>query len=80
MTVTVSSKGQVTLPAEARKRLGILPGTKLDIIVREDGRLEIVRPGGSVKELKRMLPKPPKAASLKDMERGIAKGAARGLK
>ena len=29
MTVTVTSKGQVTLPSEARRRLGIRAGTKL---------------------------------------------------
>lgn len=36
MTVFVSSKGQVTLPAAMRKRLGITVGTRLELIARRD--------------------------------------------
>ncbi len=36
MSVTVSSKGQVTLPADIRRRLGITAGTQLEFIVRDD--------------------------------------------
>ena len=77
MTVTVSSKGQVTLPAEARHRLGIRAGTKLEFIIRDDDRLEVLRVGGSVRALKGALPKPRRSLSLADMEDAIAKGAAR---
>lgn len=41
---TVSAKGQVVIPAELRKRLGIGPGTQLELI--EEGgtiRVHIVR-------------------------------------
>ncbi|MFB1489347.1 MULTISPECIES: AbrB/MazE/SpoVT family DNA-binding domain-containing protein [unclassified Thiocapsa] len=31
LTVTVSDKGQVAIPAEIRHRLGIAPGTKLTL-------------------------------------------------
>ena len=41
MTSTVTSKGQITLPAEIRKRLNLQPGDKLDFIVREDGTIEV---------------------------------------
>jgi AbrB family looped-hinge helix DNA binding protein len=30
MTTTISSKGQITLPARLRKRLGLHPGMKLE--------------------------------------------------
>jgi AbrB family looped-hinge helix DNA binding protein len=30
----VTSKGQVTIPQDVRERLGILPGTEVDFIVR----------------------------------------------
>jgi AbrB family looped-hinge helix DNA binding protein len=75
MTVTVTSKGQVTLPSEARRRLGIRAGTKLEFIVRDDDRMEIVVIGGSVRDLKGALPKPRRALSLGEMDAAIAKGA-----
>lgn len=42
--VTVSAKGQVVIPAEIRKRLGIGPGTQLEL-VEEEGtiRVRVVR-------------------------------------
>jgi AbrB family looped-hinge helix DNA binding protein len=40
-TVTVTSKGQITIPADLRKKLGITEGTKL-IIVCEGKALKIV--------------------------------------
>lgn len=42
--VTVSSKGQVVIPAEIRKRLGIGPGSELELVVEEDTiRVHVVR-------------------------------------
>jgi antitoxin PrlF len=38
ITVTVTSKGQVTVPKQVRDRLGIKPGSKVDFEVAEDGR------------------------------------------
>lgn len=43
--MTVSSKGQVVLPAAIRKRLGLLTGMQLDVIEEADGvRLVVARP------------------------------------
>lgn len=39
--VTVSSKGQVVIPAEARRLLGIEPGSKVEVTVVE-GKLQII--------------------------------------
>jgi antitoxin PrlF len=77
MTATVTSKGQVTLPAEARRRLGIHAGAKLEFIIRGDDRLEVIRVGGSVRDLKGTLPKPKRTLSLAEMDAAIAGGAAR---
>lgn len=75
MMVTVTSKGQVTLPSEARRRMGIRAGTKLEFIVRSDDRMEVVVVGGTVRDLKGALPKPRKVLSLQEMNLAIAKGA-----
>ncbi|MDA2912757.1 AbrB/MazE/SpoVT family DNA-binding domain-containing protein [Acidobacteriia bacterium AH_259_A11_L15] len=40
--VTVSTKGQIVIPQEARERLGIKPGTKLKIRLAEN-HLELSR-------------------------------------
>jgi antitoxin PrlF len=77
MTVTVTSKGQVTLPAEARSRLGIHAGTKLEFIIRGNDRMEVVRVGGTVRDLKGALPKPKKTLALAEMDHAIARGALR---
>lgn len=44
-SVTVSSKGQVVLPARVRKRLGLGAGSRLELVEEEDGvRLVVARP------------------------------------
>jgi AbrB family looped-hinge helix DNA binding protein len=78
MTVTVSSRGQVTLPAEVRRRLGIRAGTLLEFIVRDDDRLEVIKVGGSVRDLKGVLAKPRRRLSLEEMNKAIAEGTRRG--
>ena len=45
MAVTVTSKGQVTIPKLVRDRLGINPGSKVDFEVAEDGRAFLRRVG-----------------------------------
>ena len=43
-TVRLSSKGQLTLPAEVRRRLHLDTGDKLRFILHDDGTLELTRP------------------------------------
>ena len=44
-TMTVSSKGQIVLPANIRRRLGLMAGTQMEIIEEPDGvRLVVTRP------------------------------------
>jgi antitoxin PrlF len=43
-TVTVSEKGQVVIPLEIRRRLGITPGCQLDFILEGNAlRVEVKR-------------------------------------
>lgn len=77
MTSTVTSKGQVTIPAEARKKLRIKPETRLRFVVREDGRLEVIPLLESLKILKGMVPKPARTLGLEEMDEAISKGARR---
>ncbi|MFZ5502868.1 MAG: AbrB/MazE/SpoVT family DNA-binding domain-containing protein [Pseudomonadota bacterium] len=44
-TMTVSSKGQVVLPADIRRRLGLMAGTQMEMIEEPNGiRLVVSRP------------------------------------
>jgi len=44
-TMTVSSKGQVVLPADIRRRLGLIAGTQMEVIEEPNGlRLVVSRP------------------------------------
>jgi antitoxin PrlF len=45
MSVTVTSKGQVTIPKAVRDRLGINPGSKVEFEITEDGRALLKRAG-----------------------------------
>lgn len=37
MRTTISSKGQITVPAAIRERLGLVPGTSVEVELREGG-------------------------------------------
>lgn len=44
-TVTVSSKGQIVIPAALRRRLGMGAGARIEILEESDGlKLRVVRP------------------------------------
>lgn len=45
--VTVSNKGQVVIPAELRKQLGILPGSQVQVSLVEDKiEISLLHPAG----------------------------------
>ena len=48
-TATVSSKGQITLPAAARRKLKIKPRSRVEVEVRENEI--VIRPTKSLREL-----------------------------
>lgn len=53
-TATVSSKGQITIPAWARRRLGVGPGDR--VVLREEGDRLILEPAArSIRELRGVL-------------------------
>lgn len=48
-TVTLSSKNQVVIPQEARKKLGVGPGARLLVLVKDDRIVLMPEPGQFVK-------------------------------
>ena len=75
-TATLTSKGQTTIPKEIRERLKLKPGDRIDFVVENDGQVTLVPANVDISELRGILPRPAKPASLEDMDEGIREGAA----
>ena len=71
-TATVTSKGQITIPANVRQALQVEPGDRVEFVEVEPGRFEVVAATHSVKELKGLFGKSSKSVSIEDMNRAIA--------
>lgn len=78
-TLTMSSKGQLTVPRALRERLKLRPGCQVDVRVDGAGRLILTPILHEPEEfLAQRPPKPRRTASLAEMETGIRAGAASG--
>jgi antitoxin PrlF len=71
-SATLTSKGQITIPAEVRAALGVTFGDRIDFIEVEKGRFVIVPATTPVEMLKGLIPKPKKPVSIEDMNAVIA--------
>ena len=50
-TATVTSKGQITIPAKVRAELGVEPGDKIEFVDMGQGQFAIVAATRSIREL-----------------------------
>ena len=76
-TATVSSKGQITIPANVRLALQVVAGDRVEFVEVDPGRFEFFAATRSVRDLKGMFGKPRKSVSIDDMNKAIAtRGAA----
>ncbi|MBN9611048.1 MAG: AbrB/MazE/SpoVT family DNA-binding domain-containing protein [Actinobacteria bacterium] len=74
-SATVTSKGQITIPADVRAKLGLHPGSRLDFVPTGTGGYEIHRQSASVRDLKGSVPPPTRPVTVADMNDAIAAGA-----
>jgi len=74
-TSTLTSKGQVTIPAEVRRRLGLHPGDRVAFVVDGD-EVRLVRKESQV-EAAFGLCKPERSLSLEQMDQIIRERAGR---
>ena len=73
---TITSKGQVTIPAAVRADLGVEVGDRVEFIQVEPGRFELVAATRSVTALKGMIGKPATPVTIEAMNEAIiAQGA-----
>jgi len=76
-TATVTSKGQITIPADVRRRLGLESGDRVEF-VEVDGGFAIKPATDDVRVLKGLLRKPATPVSISQMNAAIrARGGGR---
>jgi antitoxin PrlF len=75
-TATITSKGQITIPIEIRTELGLKAGDQVFFSKNAQGRYVLYPKNGSVKALKGMFGKFPRALSIEEINEAIARGAA----
>lgn len=73
---TVTSKGQITIPAQVRASLGLDTGDRIEFVDIGNGKFAIMAATQSVRDLKGLIRKPAKPISIEDMNFAIeAQGA-----
>jgi AbrB family looped-hinge helix DNA binding protein len=71
-TATLTSKGQITLPAAVRHAMKVDTGDRVEFVEIAPGRFECVALARNATELKGMFGKPVKKVSIEGMNAAIA--------
>jgi len=71
-SATVTSKGQITIPARVREAMHVSTGDRVEFIEVGPGRYELIAAIRSVTDLKGMFGKPIKTVSIEEMNAAIA--------
>lgn len=78
-TATITSKGQITIPADVRRALDVEAGDRVEFVQVEAGRFELVVATRSIRELKGRFGSPGRVVSIEEMNAVIEdKGASAG--
>jgi AbrB family looped-hinge helix DNA binding protein len=77
-TATLTAKGQVTIPADVRRRMGLDAGDRIEFVEIESGEYLIKPAIDDVRTLKGLLRKPAKPISIQDMNATIRRRGAGG--
>jgi antitoxin PrlF len=71
-TATMTTKGQITIPAIVRASLGLETGSRIEFVEAQNGQYLIVAATSPVQALKGLLRKPRIAISIDNMNQMIA--------
>lgn len=72
---TVTSKGQITIPAAVRDELGLHPGSRVSFVRTDDGVYEFRPQSQSIASLKGVIPRRGSPVSLDEMADAVFAGA-----
>ena len=73
-TAAVTSKGQITIPAEVREDLGLKAGDRVSFIKGENGEYILKAKTGSIMDLEGCVHWTGKPVTIEEMNETIAKG------
>lgn len=77
VTAQVTSKGQITIPVDVRKSLGLRPGSRVTFIPTPGG-YEIRTQKASIRDLEGVVPPLEEPVTLEEMDEAIALAASAG--
>ena len=72
-TATLTSKGQITIPASVRRALGVGVGDRVEFVATGDGRYEIIAATLPVTALRGRIARPRKPVSIEAMNTANAR-------
>ena len=72
----ITSKGQITIPVEVRKALGLKPGSEILFFEGEEGEYVFRPRTGSIWDLRGCVSRPDHPVSIAEMNEGIEAAAA----
>lgn len=75
---TMTSKGQITIPIDVRRALGLHTGSRVAFVPTGTGSYEIVPETRSIQALKGAIARPSAPVSLDQMDEAIHAGATEG--
>ena len=70
-TATLTSKGQITIPAEVRQRMGLAAGDRIEFLELDSGGFAIKPAIDDVRSLKGLLRKPERPVTVGDMDAAV---------
>jgi AbrB family looped-hinge helix DNA binding protein len=79
-TATMTSKGQVTIPAAVRKKLRLRAGSKIDFVENKAGETVIRPKTGSIRDLYGCIKYDGPPISIEEMNKAIGRAAAEAFK
>jgi len=71
VAAVLTQKGQTTIPKKIREFLNLEAGDRIEFIIQQNGKVVLMPATIDVKQLRGMMPKPKKAATLEDIEKSI---------
>lgn len=74
---TITSKGQITVPSEVRKALGLRSGSRVNFVRTDSGAYELVAETRSITSLKGIIISSGPAVTLEEMDEAIRAGVCR---
>ncbi len=73
-TATLTSKGQITIPAPVRASLGLKIDSRIEFVATQDGQYLMIAANKPVQALKGLLRKPDMPITIEQMNQAIALG------